>query len=110
MDGVQIGSGSVIFPNVTVMENVCIGENVTVYPNVTIYENTVIGDRSIIHAGAVLGGFGFGYKSDSGQHSLSPQLGNVVLGEDVEIGANSTIDRGTYDSTTIGKGTQRSTT
>ena len=106
MDGVQIGSGSVIFPNVTVMENVCIGENVTVYPNVTLYENTVIGNRSIIHAGAVLGAFGFGYKSDSGQHLLSPQLGNVVIGEDVEIGANSTIDRGTYDSTTIGKGSK----
>ena len=106
MDGVQIGAGSVIFPNVTVMENVCIGENVTVYPNVTIYENTVVGDRSIIHAGAVLGGFGFGYKSDNGKHLLSAQLGNVVLGEDVEVGANSTIDRGTYDSTTIGKGTK----
>ena len=106
MDGVQIGAGSVIFPNVTVMENVCIGENVTVYPNVTIYENTVIGNRSIIHAGARLGGFGFGYKSDSGQHLLSPQLGNVVLGEDVEIGANTTIDRGTYDSTKIGNGTK----
>ena len=106
MDGVQIGSGSVIFPNVTVMENVCIGDNVTVYPNVTLYENTVIGDRSIIHAGAVLGAFGFGYKSDSGQHLLSAQLGNVVIGEDVEIGANTTIDRGTYDSTTIGKGSK----
>ena len=106
MDGVQIGAGSIIFPNVTVMENVCIGENVTVYPNVTLYENTVVGDRSIIHAGAVLGAFGFGYKSDSGQHSLSAQLGNVVLGEDVEIGANTTIDRGTYDSTMIGKGSK----
>ena len=106
MDGVQIGSGSVIFPNVTVMENVCIGENVTIYPNVTLYENTIIGDRSIVHAGAVLGAFGFGYKSDNGQHLLSAQLGNVVLGEDVEIGANSTIDRGTYDSTTIGKGSK----
>ena len=106
MDGVQIGAGSMIFPNVTVMENVCIGENVIVYPNVTIYENTVIGDRSIIHAGAVLGAFGFGYKSANGQHTLSAQLGNVVLGEDVEIGANTTIDRGTYDSTTIGKGSK----
>ena len=106
MDGVQIGAGSVIFPNVTVMENVCIGENVTVYPNVTLYENTVIGDRSIIHAGAVLGAFGFGYNSSGGQHRLSAQLGNVVLGEDVEIGANTTIDRGSYDSTTIGNGTK----
>jgi UDP-3-O-[3-hydroxymyristoyl] glucosamine N-acyltransferase len=106
MDGVQIGSGSEIFPNTTVMENVRIGENVKVYPNVTIYENTVIGNRSIIHAGAVLGAFGFGYKSGSGQHVLSAQLGNVVIGEDVEIGANTTIDRGTYDSTTIGDGSK----
>ena len=106
MDGVQIGSGSVVFPNSTIMENVCIGENVTVYPNVTVYENTIIGDRSVIHAGAVLGGFGFGYKSDNGKHLLSAQLGNVVLGEDVEIGANTTVDRGTYDSTTIGNGTK----
>ncbi len=106
MDGVQIGSGSVIFPNTTIMENVCIGENVTVYPNVTIYENTVIGNRSTVHAGAVLGAFGFGYKSNDGQHMLSAQFGNVVLGEDVEIGANTTVDRGTYDSTTIGNGTK----
>ena len=106
MDGVQIGSGSVIFPNTTVMENVCIGKNVTVYPNVTIYENTIIGDRSTIHAGAVLGAFGFGYKSGDDGHVLSAQLGNVVLGEDVEIGANTTIDRGTYDSTTIGNGSK----
>ncbi len=106
MDGVQIGSGSVIFPNTTVMENVCIGANVTVYPNVTIYENTIIGDRVIVHAGAVLGAFGFGYKSGRGKHLLSAQLGNVVLGDDVEIGANTTVDRGTYDSTTIGKGSK----
>lgn len=106
MDGVQIGSGSEIFPNATVMENVRIGQNVKVYPNVTLYENTVIGDRSIIHAGAVLGAFGFGYKSGSGRHLLSAQLGNVVVGDDVEIGANTTIDRGTYDSTTIGNGSK----
>jgi UDP-3-O-[3-hydroxymyristoyl] glucosamine N-acyltransferase len=106
MDGVQIGAGTEIFPNTTIMENVRIGENVRLYPNVTVYENTVIGDRSIIHAGAVLGAFGFGYKSGSGRHLLSAQLGNVVIGEDVEVGANTTIDRGTYDSTTIGNGSK----
>lgn len=106
MDGVTIGSGSVVFPNVTVMENSTIGCDVRIYPNTTIYENTVIGDRVIIHAGAVLGAFGFGYKSQSGVHQLSAQIGNVVVGDDVEIGANTTIDRGTYDSTTIGKGSK----
>lgn len=106
MDNVEIGSGSVIFPNVTVMENCRIGCDVQIFPNTTLYENTVVGDRSIIHAGVVLGAFGFGYKSNSGRHELSAQLGNVVIGDDVEIGANSTIDRGTYDSTVIGNGTK----
>lgn len=106
MDNVTIGCGSVIFPNVTVMENTTIGSHVRIYPNATIYENTVIGNRVIIHAGAVLGAFGFGYKSHQGIHQLSAQLGNVVVGDDVEIGANTTVDRGTYDSTTIGNGSK----
>ncbi|MFK7768821.1 MAG: UDP-3-O-(3-hydroxymyristoyl)glucosamine N-acyltransferase [Mariniblastus sp.] len=106
MDNVEIGCGSVIFPNATVMENCKIGANVRIFPGAVLYENTVVGDRSIIHAGAVIGAFGFGYKSGSGQHVLSAQLGNVVIGDDVEIGANSTIDRGTYDSTVIGSGTK----
>jgi UDP-3-O-[3-hydroxymyristoyl] glucosamine N-acyltransferase len=106
MDNAEIGFGTVIFPNAVVMENCVIGSNVKIYPNATLYENTVVGDRAIVHAGAVLGAFGFGYKSNSGEHLLSAQLGNVVIGNDVEIGANSTIDRGTYDSTVIGNGTK----
>ena len=106
MDGVNIARGSVIFPNTTVMENSFVGEDVTLFPNVTIYENTVIGNRVTVHAGAVIGAYGFGYESGSGSHILSAQLGNVIIGDDVEIGANSTIDRGTYDSTTIGKGSK----
>jgi UDP-3-O-[3-hydroxymyristoyl] glucosamine N-acyltransferase len=106
MDRVKIGCGTVIYPNVTVMEDCQIGANTTVYPNTTLYENTIVGDRVIIHAGVVLGAYGFGYKSGSGQHQLSAQLGNVVIGNDVELGANTTIDRGTYDSTTIGDGTK----
>ena len=106
MDNVEIGFGSVIYPNVTVMENCIIGAHVHVFPNAVLYENTVVGDRSIIHAGVALGAFGFGYKSNSGQHVLCAQIGNVVIGDDVEIGANTTIDRGTYDSTTIGSGTK----
>lgn len=106
MDNVEIGFGSVIYPNVTVMENCVIGANVRIFPNSVLYENTVVGDRSIIHAGVILGAFGFGYRSNSGEHKLAPQLGNVVIGDDVEIGANSTIDRGTFDATTVGSGTK----
>jgi UDP-3-O-[3-hydroxymyristoyl] glucosamine N-acyltransferase len=106
MDNVQIGSGSVVYPNVTIMENCILGEDVQVFPNAVLYENTIVGARSIIHAGVVLGAFGFGYQSNTGRHILSAQIGNVVIAEDVEIGANTTIDRGTYDSTTIGAGTK----
>ena len=106
MDNVEIGFGTVIYPNVTVMENCVIGANSKIFPGSVLYENTILGDRVIVHAGAVLGAYGFGYRSHSGVHELSAQLGNVVVENDVEIGANTTIDRGTYDSTTIGTGTK----
>ncbi|MFT5302592.1 MAG: UDP-3-O-[3-hydroxymyristoyl] glucosamine N-acyltransferase [Mariniblastus sp.] len=106
MDNVEIATGAVIFPNATVMENCKIGAHTRIFPNAVLYENTVVGDRSIIHSGAVLGAFGFGYKSNTGRHELSAQLGNVVIGDDVEIGANTTVDRGTYDSTMIQNGTK----
>ena len=106
MDGTVIGDRSTIFPNVTVMENCQIGQDTRVFPNVVLYEDTVLGDRVILHAGVILGAYGFGYKSHTGKHELSAQLGNVVIEDDVEIGANSTIDRGTYDSTRIGRGTK----
>ena len=102
---VSIGCGSVIHPNVTIMENCQVGANTTIFPGATLYENTIVGDRCLIHGGAVLGAFGFGYRSTD-IHELSSQLGNVVIGNDVEIGSNTTIDRGTYDSTTIGDGTK----
>jgi UDP-3-O-[3-hydroxymyristoyl] glucosamine N-acyltransferase len=105
-EGVEIGERSRIMPNVSIMENCRIGNDVTIFPNAVLYENTVVGDRCLIHAGVVLGAVGFGYRTHAGQHHLSQQLGNVVLGTDVEIGANTTIDRGTYDSTTIGDGTK----
>jgi UDP-3-O-[3-hydroxymyristoyl] glucosamine N-acyltransferase len=106
MDGAQIGDRSTIFPNVTVMENCRVGQDTQVFPNVVLYENTVLGDRVILHAGVVIGAYGFGYKSHTGRHELSAQLGNVVIEDDVEIGANSTIDRGTFDSTRVGRGTK----
>ena len=106
MDGAKIGSGTVIFPNVTVMENCTIGANCTVFPNCVLYENTVVGSRVVLHAGVVLGAYGFGYHSSATGHEISAQLGNVVIGDDVELGANTTIDRGTFDSTVVGDGTK----
>lgn len=105
-EGVEIGDGSCIHAGVHLMAGCRIGENVTIFPNAVLHENTVVGDRSIIHAGAVLGAYGFGYDSTTGRHELSPQLGHVEIECDVEIGANSTVDRGTYGATTIGAGTK----
>ena len=76
------------------------------FPNVTIYPRTEIGARVRIHAGTVIGSDGFGYVLDGGIHRKVPQIGNVVIGDDVEIGANVTIDRGALGSTVIGKGTK----
>jgi UDP-3-O-[3-hydroxymyristoyl] glucosamine N-acyltransferase len=106
MDNAEIGCGTVIYPQVTIMENCRIGSNVKIFPNVVLYENTEIGDRCIIHAGVVIGAYGFGYSTVAGEHQLSQQLGNVKIECDVEIGANSTIDRGTYDATVVGTGTK----
>lgn len=105
-DDVQIGNGSTIHSGVQVMAGCKLGENVTVYPNAVLYEDCIVGDRTMIHAGAILGCNGFGYKFVEGRHQLSAQLGNVRIGCDVEIGANTTIDRGTYGPTIIGDGTK----
>jgi UDP-3-O-[3-hydroxymyristoyl] glucosamine N-acyltransferase len=75
-------------------------------PGVVLYENTVIGDRSILHGGVIIGAHGFGYKFVDGRHVQSAQLGYVRIGSDVEIGAGTTVDRGTYGATTIGDGTK----
>ncbi len=99
-DRVTVHSGAKIQPGCR------IDNDVTIYPNAVLYEDTVVGPRCIIHAGAILGAHGFGYDSSTGTHELSAQLGYVVLEADVEIGANSTIDRGTYGPTLIGEGTK----
>ena len=83
-----------------------LGEEANLFPNVTIYPRTRIGRRVRIHAGAAIGADGFGYVLDGGFHRKVPQVGNVVIGDDVEIGANVTIDRGALGSTVIGKGTK----
>jgi UDP-3-O-[3-hydroxymyristoyl] glucosamine N-acyltransferase len=105
-DDVQIGRGTVIHAGVCIMAGCRLAEDVVVFPHAVLYENTVVGARSIIHAGAVLGAYGFGYDSSRGRHELCAQLGYVELGEDVEIGAATTIDRGTYGPTSIGDGTK----
>ena len=105
-DNVTVGDGSCILDNSVVMDGTTIGEQVMIFPNVTIYDNTQIGDRCILHAGCNLGAYGFGYDSSSGKHLLSDQLGFVVLEDEVEVGANSCIDRGTFGSTRIGQGTK----
>jgi UDP-3-O-[3-hydroxymyristoyl] glucosamine N-acyltransferase len=105
-EDVEIGEGSTIFAGVHIMAGCKIGPHVTIFPNVVLYENCVIGPRCLVHAGAVIGAYGFGYGFSGGCYQLSAQLGNVVIGADVEIGAGSTIDRGTYGSTIIGEGTK----
>lgn len=105
-DDVTVGPGTVIHAGVHVMARCSIGSHVTIFPGVVLYEETEIGDHCIIHAGAVIGANGFGYRQQDGQHRLSAQLGNVVIGKHVEVGANSSIDRGTYSSTRVGEGTK----
>jgi len=105
-DGVEIGRGTTIHAGVQILPGCRIGEQVTIFPNAVLYEQTRIGNRVIIHANAVLGAYGFGYETIEGQHQLSAQLGYVEIEDDVEIGAGTTIDRGTYGPTTIGCGTK----
>jgi UDP-3-O-[3-hydroxymyristoyl] glucosamine N-acyltransferase len=105
-DGVVVGARSVIHSGVQIMAGCRIGEDVVLFPNAVLYENTVVGSRTLIHANAVIGAYGFGYTTADGRHRLSAQLGHVEIGEDVDIGACSTIDRGTYGATVIGDGTK----
>jgi UDP-3-O-[3-hydroxymyristoyl] glucosamine N-acyltransferase len=99
-DQTWIGAGAVIGAGVS------IGRDCEIYPNVTIYPGAQLGDRVIVHAGAVLGSDGFGYVRDSatGEYEKFPQAGRLEIGDDVEIGANSTIDRGALEVTRIGRG------
>jgi UDP-3-O-[3-hydroxymyristoyl] glucosamine N-acyltransferase len=105
-EDVIVESGAVIHAGVHIMAGCRIGEDVTLFPNVVLYEGTIVGARSIIHAGAAIGAFGFGYQSVDGAHHRGAQLGHVEIGADVEVGAGTTIDRGTYDATVIGDGTK----
>jgi UDP-3-O-[3-hydroxymyristoyl] glucosamine N-acyltransferase len=104
-ENVIVGDNVKIYPNVFIGEQVKIGNNVVLNPGVVIYHNCVIGNNVTIHAGSIIGsdGFGFAPKAD-GSFQKVPQLGNVVIEDDVEIGSNTTIDRATIGSTIIRKG------
>jgi UDP-3-O-[3-hydroxymyristoyl] glucosamine N-acyltransferase len=105
-DDVRVGSGSIIYPNVFIGEKAFIGDNCIIYPNAVIHHGITIGRGVIIHSGAVIGSDGFGYAHEGGVFHKIPQIGTVIIEDDVEIGANTTIDRATTGATIIGKGTK----
>ncbi len=98
---VKIGNNVTIFPNVYIGENCQIGDNSILYPNCVLMSDTVLGDKCIIHAGVVLGADGFGFIRDNDIVNKIPQIGKVIIGNSVEVGANTTIDRAVLDSTKI---------
>ncbi len=101
----KIGNNTKLYPQVFVGENVSIGDDCIIYSGVKIYDDTVIGNRCIIHSGAVIGSDGFGFAPlEAGTYKKIPQIGNAILEDDVEIGANTTIDCGTMGSTIVRKG------
>ena len=102
--GAKVGARSRIAPCCAIGEGVTIGEDCDIHSNVTLEHGVVIGDRVIIHAGTVIGADGYGYLQHEGRHVKIPQVGSVRIGNDVEIGANVCIDRGTLDDTVIGDG------
>ena len=104
--GAVIGNGTIVGANCAVGAGVRIGADCVIKPRVTIYPGAELGDRVIVHSGAVLGSDGFGYVRDrtTGKYEKFPQIGKLVIGSDVEIGANTTIDRGALDETLISDG------
>ncbi len=102
----EIEDNVIIAPGVTIGDNVKIGKNTIIHPNVVIERDTVIGKEVTIEALSVIGSEGYGYVSTEEKHYHIPQLGNVIIEDEVEIGANVTIDRGTQTATVIGKGTK----
>jgi len=105
-DDVTLGDGVVIFQNVSIEAETTIGEGTIIYPQVSIYDRSVIGRRCIIHSGVVIGADGYGFATEGGRHHKIPQIGIVSIGDDVEIGAGSTIDRAALGETSIGDGTK----
>jgi UDP-3-O-[3-hydroxymyristoyl] glucosamine N-acyltransferase len=100
----QVGEGACIDAGCAIGDDACIGERSRLYPSVVVYARCIIGRRAVVHSGAVIGADGFGMVPDAGQWLKIPQIGRVIVGDDVEIGANTTIDRGALDDTLIGDG------
>ena len=104
-ENVKIGDNCQIFPNVVIGDNVIIGDNTTIYPTAVIYDNIQIGNGCVIHSGAAIGSDGFGNaKDDKMTYHRIPQIGGVIIGNNVEIGSNTTIDCGTFEATIIADG------
>jgi UDP-3-O-[3-hydroxymyristoyl] glucosamine N-acyltransferase len=104
--GSTLGARCRIHSGAVIGRDCHLGDDVVLYPNAVLYDGTLLGDRVIVHAGAVLGADGYGYRFQLGRHVKVPQLGWVEVGDDAEIGAGTTIDRGTIDATRIGPGTK----
>jgi UDP-3-O-[3-hydroxymyristoyl] glucosamine N-acyltransferase len=105
-EGTRIGDRTVVMAGCFIGPQSSVGAESMLYPHVTIREECSVGDRCIVHAGVVIGADGFGFAFDAGRYHKVPQVGNVVVGNDVEIGANTCIDRATTDSTRVGDGTK----
>lgn len=105
-NGVQVGDRTVILANCVLGEGVIVGEDCRLHPNVTLYSNVKLGKRVILHSGTVVGSDGFGYARKASGIVKIPQIGGVIIEDDVEIGANVSIDRATMNSTIIGQGTK----
>ena len=103
-EGATIGDGTEIYPGAYIGDGVSLGENCKVYPNVTIYHGCKLGNRVTLHAGTVIGADGFGFAPNGESYDKIPQLGIVTIEDDVEIGANSCVDRSTMGSTIVHKG------
>ncbi len=104
--GVKIGKGVKIFPQTYIGDNVTVGDNSVLKPGVKIYHNCRIGERCVLHSGCVIGADGFGFAPTESGYKKIPQLGNVVIEDDVELGANTTVDRAMMGSTVVGRGTK----
>ncbi|MBI1173892.1 MAG: UDP-3-O-(3-hydroxymyristoyl)glucosamine N-acyltransferase [Sideroxydans sp.] len=102
--GAVIGAGSIVMAGCSVGDRTVIGENARLYPRVVVYHDCIIGNNLIVHSGAVIGADGFGMAMEDGRWLKIPQIGRVVIGDDVEIGANTTIDRGALSDTVIEDG------
>ncbi|MBP2638914.1 MAG: lpxD [Firmicutes bacterium] len=105
-DNAHIGNNTIIYPHTYIGRETAVGDDTIIYPSVTIRENCRLGNRVIVQSGAVIGSDGFGFVTIAGRHQKVPQVGNVIIEDDVEIGANTCLDRATTGSTIVNKGTK----